>query len=294
MAKVELSEIPLMFLQTLLDDKKTGKILSSYTNAVQEINNSLQLKRENLKLELSVQNYTLLINDKYEVQLDPREFFVYLMVVNCMKEEGGFGMPSTKNSFDSYRYAIETFFKLLSSFSCTSENANNSYRNQVEKYRNAVKSFCKFLCEKENEAINTNPDLNTENAELLCKDRKQINLFYELVANINNHIGDFRGTGRNKKSFLPLSGDPQPNDRSYNVLFPFEKIKGCDDSYRLNPKFIDAQYQFWKNAVRDIGDKIREKVVNHTLAEHYCIKSDNKSGSGIKIIDLPAENIVIR
>lgn len=293
-AKVELSEIPLMFLRTLLDDKKTGKILSSYTNAVQEINNSLQLKRENLKLELSMQNYTLLINDKFEVQLDPREFFVYLMVVNCMKEEGGFGMPSTKNSFDSYRYAIETFFKLLSSFSCTSENANNSYRNQVEKYRNAVKSFCKFLCEKENEAINTNPDLNTENAELLCKDRKQINLFYELVANINNHIGDFRGTGRNKKSFLPLSGDPQPNDRSYNVLFPFEKIKGCDDSYRLNPKFIDAQYQFWKNAVRDIGDKIREKVVNHILAEHYCIKSDNILGSGKKIIDLPAENIVIR
>ena len=294
MAKVELSEIPLMFLRTLLDDKKTGKILSSYTNAVQEINNSLQLKRENLKLELSVQNYTLLINDKYEVQLDPREFFVYLMVVNCMKEEGGFGMPSTKNSFDSYRNAIETFFKLLSSFSCTSENANNSYRNQVEKYRNAVKSFCKFLCEKENEAINTNPNLNTENAELLCKDRKQINLFYELVANINNHIGDFRGTGRNKKSFLPLSGDPQPNDRSYNVLFPFEKIKGCDDSYRLNPKFIDAQYQFWKNAIRDIGDKIRKKVVNHTLAEHYCIKSDNILGSGKKIIDLPAENIVIR
>ena len=52
------------------------------------------------------------------------------------------------------------------------------------------------------------------------------------------------------------------------------------------------------NKIKDgaffVGKKIKEKVSNPALAEYYCIKSDNKSGSGIKIIDLPAENIVIR
>ena len=48
------------------------------------------------------------------------------------------------------------------------------------------------------------------------------------------------------------------------------------------------------DTIGDIGEKINEKVDNPSLAEYYCIKSDNKSGAGKKIIDLPAENIVIR
>ena len=40
--------------------------------------------------------------------------------------------------------------------------------------------------------------------------------------------------------------------------------------------------------------KIKEKVGNPSLAEYYCIKSDNKSGSGIKIIDLLPDNILIK
>ena len=63
---------------------------------------------------------------------------------------------------------------------------------------------------------------------------------------------------------------------------------------RLNKEFLNAQVEFWNNTFRDIGNKIIEKVDNPSLAEYYCIKSDNKSGARKKIIDLPAENIVIR
>ena len=42
------------------------------------------------------------------------------------------------------------------------------------------------------------------------------------------------------------------------------------------------------------GKKINEKVGNPSLAEYYCIKSDNKSGAGIKIIDLLPDNILIK
>ena len=48
------------------------------------------------------------------------------------------------------------------------------------------------------------------------------------------------------------------------------------------------------DTIGDIGKKINEKVGNPSLAEYYCIKSDNKSGAGIKIIDLLSDNILIK
>ena len=48
---------------------------------------------------------------------------------------------------------------------------------------------------------------------------------------------------------------------------------------RLNKEFLNAQVDFWNNTIGDIGEKINEKVGNPSLAEYYCIKSDNKSGA---------------
>ena len=294
MAKVELSEIPLMFLQTLLDDKKTGKILSSYTNAVQEINNSLQLKRENLKLELSVQNYTLLINDKFEVQLYPREFFVYLMVARRIREGSRFIMPTKKSSFKSYIDAFELFFALEASFSFPTESYNRSYHSIVEKFSIKRGEICKLIQDKESEVYRTDPDLKAEDAEFQCSDHEQLEMLYKLAENINYYLQDPDNQTEKRKAFFPLNIDPQSGTRAYNPMFPL--IKGRDNNgfYRLNKEFLNAQVEFWNNTIRDIGKKIKEKIGNPALAEYYCIKSDNKSGAGIKIIDLPAENIVIR
>ena len=278
-AKVELSEIPLMFLQTLLDDKKTGKILSSYTNAVQEINNSLQLKRENLKLELSVQNYTLLINDKYEVQLYPREFFVYLMVARRIREGSRFIMPTKKSSFKSYIDAIELFFALEASFSFPTESYNRSYHGTVEKYSIKCSEICKLIQDKESEVYRTNPDLKAEDAEFQCGDQNLIELLYKLAENINYYLQDPDNQAEKRKAFFPLNIDPQSGTRAYNPMFPLIKGRDTNGFYRLNKEFLNAQVEFWNNTFRDIGNKIKEKVGNPSLAEYYCIKSDNKSGA---------------
>ena len=277
-AKVELSEIPLMFLQTLLDDKKTGKILSSYTNAVQEINNSLQLKRENLKLELSY----------------PREFFVYLMVARRIREGSRFIMPTKKSSFKSYIDAIELFFALEASFSFPTESYNRSYHSIVEKFSIKRGEICKLIQDKESEVYRTDPDLKAEDAEFQCSDHEQLEMLYKLAENINYYLQDPDNQTEKRKAFFPLNIDPQSGTRAYNPMFPL--IKGRDNNgfYRLNKEFLNAQVEFWNNTIREIGNKIKEKVGNPSLAEYYCIKSDNKSGAGIKIIDLPAENIVIR
>ena len=254
-AKVELSEIPLMFLQTLLDDKKTGRILSSYTNAVQEINNSLQLKRENLKLELSVQNYTLLINDKFEVQLDPREFFVYLMVARRIREGSRFIMPTKKSSFKSYIDAIELFFALEASFSFPTESYNRSYHSIVEKFSIKRGEICKLIQDKESEVYRTDPDLKAEDAEFQCGDQDLIELLYKLAENINYYLLDPDNQTEKRKAFFPLNIDPQSGTRAYKIMFPL--IKGRDNNgfYRLNKEFLNAQVEFWNNTIRDIGKK---------------------------------------
>ena len=293
-ANVELSEIPLMFLRTLLDDKKTGKILSSYTNAVQEINNSLQLKRENLKLELSVQNYTLLINDKFEVQLDPREFFVYLMVARRIREGYRFIMPTKKSSFKSYIDAIELFFALEASFSFPTESYNRSYHGTVEKFSIKCSEICKLIQDKESEVYRTDPDLKAEDAEFQCGDQDLIELLYKLAENINYYLLDPDNQTEKRKAFFPLNIDPQPGTRAYKIMFPLIKDRVNNGFYRLNKEFLNAQVDFWNNTIGDIGEKINEKVGNPSLAEYYCIKSDNKSGAGIKIIDLLPDNILIK
>ena len=283
-----------MFLQTLLDDKKTGKILSSYTNAVQEINNSLQMKRENLKLELSVQNYTLLINDKFEVQLYPREFFVYLMVARRIREGSRFIMPTKKSSFKSYIDAIELFFALEALFSFPAESYNRSYHSIVEKFSIKRGEICKLIQDKESEVYRTDPDLKAEDAEFQCSDHEQLEMLYKLAENINYYLQDPDNQTEKRKAFFPLNIDPQSGTRAYNPMFPL--IKGRDNNgfYRLNKEFLNAQVEFWNNTIREIGNKIKEKVGNPSLAEYYCIKSDNKSGAGIKIIDLLPDNIKIK
>ena len=283
-----------MFLRTLLDDKKTGKILSSYTNAVQEINNSLQLKRENLKLELSVPNYTLLINDKFEVQLDPREFFVYLMVARRIREGCRFIMPTKKSSFKSYIDAIELFFALEALFSFPAESYNRSYHSIVEKFSIKRGEICKLIQDKESEVYRTDPDLKVEDAEFQCGDQDLIELLYKLAENINYYLQDPDNQAEKRKAFFPLNIDPQSGIRAYKTMFPLIKDRVNNGFCRLNKEFRNAQVEFWNNTIRDIGKKIKEKVGNPALAEYYCIKSDNKSGAGIKIIDLLPDNILIK
>ena len=91
-----------------------------------------------------------------------------------------------------------------------------------------------------------------------------------------------------------MNSDPQPGSRAYKTMFPLIKDRVNNGFCRLNKEFLNAQVEFWNNTIRDIGKKIKEKVGNPSLAEYYCIKSDNKSGAGIKIIDLLSDNILIK
>ena len=136
-AKVELSEIPLMFLRTLLDPEKSQSYLTSYTNAVKEINSSLKINKNNLKLTVICSNCSLLINNEVAVQLEPREFTIYKFIVNRIKQNLSFQIPKDVDYhkagyYQSFVDAIKLLFELLSSVSLL-----NNFKN--EKYLSIIK-----------------------------------------------------------------------------------------------------------------------------------------------------------
>ena len=203
-------------------------------------------------------------------------------------------MPTKKSSFKSYIDAIELFFALEASFSFPTESYNRSYHSIVEKFSIKCSEICKLIQDKESEVYRTDPELKAEDAEFQCSDHEQLEMLYKLADNINYYLQDPDNQAGKRKAFFPLNIDPQPGTRAYKIMFPLIKDRVNNGFCRLNKEFLNAQVEFWNNTFRDIGNKIKEKVGNPALAEYYCIKSDNKSGAGIKIIDLPAENIVIR
>ncbi|WP_405366521.1 CRISPR-associated ring nuclease Csm6 [Ruminobacter sp.] len=108
-AKVELSEIPLMRLRTLLDNKNSS-LLTGYTHAVNEINKRLMINPKYLELTVDPGTFTLTISEKksvilnnnqISVVLEPREFAVFMFIVEKIKNGEGFTIPSSKYKYES-------------------------------------------------------------------------------------------------------------------------------------------------------------------------------------------------
>ena len=133
-AKVELSEIPLMRLRTLLTNE-TQKLLTTYTGAVAEINNSLTISKKDLKLEIDTGSRTLHMitpDNRYTIALEPRFFAAYYLIVSRMKQSKPFTKPSSVKEMKNYKEAFMLLMELLK-YSTVYDKAYQTNRPKFEK-----------------------------------------------------------------------------------------------------------------------------------------------------------------
>ena len=139
-AKVELSEIPLMRLRTLLTNE-TQKLLTTYTGAVSEINNSLTISKKDLKLEIDTGSRTLHMitpDNRYSVTLDPRLFAVYHLIISKMMQAESFNIPGTTFTIKNFRNAYMLLIELFK----YSTVYNDAYRSNPATFEYGEKEFC--------------------------------------------------------------------------------------------------------------------------------------------------------
>ena len=279
-AKVELSEIPLMFLRTLLDPEKSQSYLTSYTNAVKEINSSLKINKNNLKLTVICSNCSLLINNEVAVQLEPREFTIYKFIVNRIKQNLSFQIPKDVDYhkagyYQSFVDAIKLLFELLSSVSLLNNFKNEKYLSIIKEGKIKQEKVLHLLRDKYNEQY-------PEDFVKLSIKPENIDIYW--LNNIVRCVNEIVEPG----DFIQTEKDPYYGLQSYNILVPFVRENG---DIQLNKQFLKSQVRFWNNSVKKINEKIKGSIKNIDMAEHYTIRTVSNS-SRYKGVDLFPENII--
>lgn len=271
-AKVELSEIPLMRLRTLLTNE-TQKLLTTYTGAVTEINNSLTISKKDLKLEIDTGSRTLHMitpDNRYSVTLDPRLFAVYHLIISKMMQAESFNIPGTTFTIKNFRNAYMLLIELFK----YSTVYNDAYRSNPATFEYGEKEFSDILDElldKEVEKTLKNP--RYEKVQHISRP----NWIHTLNSEINTLLGK-------SKAFLLDVAD----GRSFDQTHPFVER---EDGNFLNINFLKAQHDLWSNAKGDVNEQIKEKVNRNYIADFYLLRYDQKKKT--YMIDIDPENITI-
>ncbi|WP_298509595.1 CRISPR-associated ring nuclease Csm6 [uncultured Ruminobacter sp.] len=280
-AKVELSEIPLMRLRTLLDNKNSS-LLTGYTHAVNEINKRLMINPKYLELTVDPGTFTLTISEKksvilnnnqISVVLEPREFAVFMFIIEKIKNGEGFTIPSSKYKYESFIDAVKSFFELFSKIPVKDE----MFQKRITETRDSelyelIKAINSKISEYAEECNITDP--------VIPPYSENTNWLYTLADNANIVL---KRSG--KKDFIILNGDPYDSGRNHNLIHPV-KI----ESFELNKDFLTSQKDFWQNTIKNINKKIQKELPSTDLAVFYTITCPNK----VYRLGIPPENIHIR
>lgn len=254
-AKVELSEIPLIRLRSLLQNNIGFNFLDSYNEAVSSINFALSLKSENQKLELVTAECKLVINGLHEVILNPMEFAIYRMYLENVKHEGKYEKP-TKKGFGAQRQRVirmyETVFKYAP---IIDRDALKCLRQRIDEYHASYE--------------------NEDNYDFLVD-----------IVDKTNYFLNIDQKKRNVKliNFETLSS--RVDNKTFNLLHP--KLEWTNE-VTDNESFLQSHYDFWTNRFKNIGNKLSQAVKCTELAELFKIKPHN----GFYRIGISLKNIIV-
>lgn len=284
-AKVELSEIPLMRLRTLLNNSN-GSLLTGYTHAVDEINKNLMLNPKYLDLTVNPDTLTLTVSEKHpvilnnipvSVVLEPREYAVFMSIINKMKNGEGFTIPSSKYRYESFIDAVESFFELFTMLPIKDE----MFQKRRTEYQNShlsrlINAINYQIAARTGEYNITDPAINpayTDN-----------NWLYHMTHLTNTNLKRL-----GKKIFINIGMDPNDSGRNHNLVHPVI-INQKNQSLELNKDFLTSQKDFWQNSIKSINKKIQNALPNRDLAGFYTITCPDK----VYRLGLLPENIHIR
>lgn len=270
-AKVELSEIPLMRLRTLLDNKNSS-LLTGYTHAVNEINKRLMINPKYLELTVDPDTFTLTISEKksvilnnnqISVVLEPREFAVFMFIIEKIKNGEGFTIPSSKYKYESFIDAVKSFFELFSKIPVKDE----MFQKRITETRDSelyelIKAINSKISEYAEECNITDP--------VIPPYSENTNWLYTLADNANIVL---KRSG--KKDFINLNGDPKDSGRNDDLVHPVT-INQQNQSFELNKDFLKSQKNFWQNTIKNINKKIQKELPSEDLAGFYTITCPNK------------------
>ncbi|MBR1924497.1 MAG: TIGR02584 family CRISPR-associated protein [Ruminobacter sp.] len=290
-AKVELSEIPLMRLRTLLTNE-TQKLLTTYTGAVTEINKSLTIKKKDLKLEIDTHSRTINIitpDNRYTIALEPRFFAAYYLIVSRMKQSKPFTKPS---SIDDMKNFKEAFMLLMDLFKHSTVYEKVYQTQLAEKTFKPGEQECIRIFDKLID-MQTKEDKAETFYKHDVKIPEYVNLprwIFSLTESINNEL---KKSGNNYK-FIYIREDynarENTDERCFDMLSPFYKNKE-DNMFYLNKKFLKAQRSLWENAIKQINTIINKKINEFEIPKYFTINHNKRDET--YIINLDPENITI-
>ena len=266
-ADVELSEIPLIRLKSLIKNHKDSHFSDSYTRAVQDINDALAINQNNLKLTINSRERTIIINEKYTVKLNPKEFAIYKMVADSKIKNISCRKPVDTFNENNLKSAVSLFFRLFKYIPFEKPEFLKIHQDNIKSYTKDHDLIMEHFHElfAGDFSLKTNPKINIE-------------WLYKMIESTNYLLQD--------SEFIHIVGAAEIDSRCFNICYPYYENENNNMAVP-NQAFVTSQKEFLNNAIKSIKKSIQKAVQISELTDYYAINSINNAMN----INIPSSNI---